>query len=147
MLESIISNRKTYHKIILDYISDYTYRSDRYNADYSVAIVLCDSDIHLGSFLEHTRQTDKFIILEKNLCCIVLDSSPSNVGIKAASNIQTEFQSINFGKELFTCVVTFKDYNDENKMIHTLFDILKYAVSYKIDTMVVDQGHMLRNNH
>lgn len=141
-----MANRKKYHKIILDYINDFTYRSDRYNADYSIAIVLCDSDINLGNFLQHTRQTDKFIILEKNLCCVVLDSSPSEVGIKAASNIQTEFQSINFGKELFTCVVTFKDYNDEYKMINSLFDILEYALSYRIDNVVVDQGQVLRDN-
>ena len=147
MLESILTNRKKYHKIIADYIDDYTYRSDRYDADYSVAVILCDSDIHLGNFLQHIRQTDKFIILEKNLCCIILDSSPSDVGIKAASNIQTEFQSMNFGKELFTCVVTFKDYNDEYKMINSLFDILEYALSYKIDNIVVDQNQMLSQNH
>ena len=61
--------------------------------------------------------------------------------------MQSEFQSMNFGKELFTCIVTFKDYNDENKMINTLFDILKYALSYKVDNLVVDQNQMLSQNH
>jgi hypothetical protein len=147
MLESIMSNRNKYHKIISDYISDFTYRGNRYNEDYSVAIMLCDADINLGDFLHHTRQTDKFIVLERNFCCVVLDSSPSVVGIKAASNIQTEFQNKNFGKELFTCVVTFKDYDDEYKMINSLFDILEYTLSYEIDNIVVDQNLMQAQNH
>lgn len=147
MFESILSNRKKYHEIIVDYISDFTYRSDRYNEDYSIAVILCDSSIDLGNFLHHTRQTDKFIVLEKNLCCVILDSSSSDVGIKAASNIQTEFQSKNFGKHLFTCVVTFKDYNDEYKMINSLFDILEYALSYNISNFVVDKDQMPSQNH
>jgi len=142
-----MSERKKHQKIIAEYISDFTYRSNRYNEDYSIAVMLCDADINLGHFLHHIRQTDKFIVLEKNLCCVVLDSSPPDVGIKAASNIQTEFQDKNFGKRLFTAVATFKDYDDEYKMINSLFDILEYAISYEIDNIVVDQNLMQAQGH
>jgi len=148
MINVVKNNRQKYLQEIISHLDDYSYRSKRYNIEFSLAIGLCNESIDLTTFINFKRKTDTFITLETNLCCIVLDCTAADSAIKTASNLLSVFQSKYFNKELFTAVVTSKDYDDNNnRMINDLFDILDYSVSNNMDNLVLDQSQMLEQNH
>ena len=144
MINLIKTNRNNYLSMIHDNMNEYSYRNKRYNINYAVAVGLCDNDIALNNFGNLARETDKFIILEDNLCSIILDCTPVHHAIKAASNMQTAFQNQYFNKSLFTSVVSSEDYTCNHKMINSLFDTLEYAITENMDNMVVDAHHLMR---
>ncbi len=147
MREQIKIDRKKYYKEILDNLDEYAYRDKRYHINFSLAIGLSDETIDLSEFKNSKRKTDKFISLEKNLYCIVLDCTNDNSEIKATLNLQHEFQEKHFGKKLFIGVVCSKDYDNENNMINSLFDILEYSIDNNMNGIVVDKSQMLTQNH
>jgi len=145
MISQIKENRiNSYQKEILEKIDNFSYRFKRYNQHFSLAIGFCDESIDMRNFGENKRQTDLFIILEKNLCCIVLDCAPSGCDIKAASNLLSQFQNSFFDKEIFTCVISSEEVQESSKMVSQLFDILIYSLERNMNNMIVDSQQMLR---
>ena len=142
-IEVLRAKRQDYHKNIKSALEHYAYRGDRYDIDFSVAIGLSDNDIDLRPFSSYTRKSDAFLILEKNLCCVVLDCTPAGGGMKAAENMLVGFQQRFFGRSLYSSVVWYREYRDVNKMVHHLFDILEYSISNNMDNMVVDPTQVI----
>lgn len=122
-------NRQKYQKAIVNNLDDYLYRSKRYHVDFSLAIAFCNTKVDFNNLISRKRKTDKLIVLEDNLCCIVLDCAPADCAAKAASNLQNDFKKKYSDKELFTCVVTSKDYENGNSMVNSLLDILEHSIS------------------
>jgi len=143
MIELLKTNRRKYLSVINEKIQDFSYRSERYNQKFSIAIGLCNEDVSLSSFSSYTRQTDEFIILEDNLCCIVLDCAPQGSGIKAATNMLSGFQHNYFGKTLYSSVVCSSEHSSSTQMVHQLFDVLEYSIANNMDNMVVDPEQMM----
>lgn len=142
-LEKLRDKRRVYHKNIRESLEHYAYRGDRYNIDFSVAIGLSDEDIDLTPFGSYTRKTDAFLILEKNICCVVLDCTPPGGGMKAAENMLVGFQQRFFSRSLYSSVVWYHEYRDVSKMVHHLFDVLEYSLSNNMDNMVVDPTQII----
>ena len=142
-LEKLKKNRRKYHKNIKEAVEHYAYRGDRYNINFSIAIGVSDEDIDLSSFSEFTRKSDAFLILEKNICCIILDCTPPGGGMKAAGNMLTGFQQRFFGRSLYSSVVCYSDYQDINKMVNHLFDVLEFAIDHNMDNLVVDPSQVI----
>lgn len=145
MISMIKENRSKYQKIIVDKIDDYFYKRTRYDQHFSLAVVLSSPDIDISVFNEHNRQTDMFIVLEKNLCCEIFDGTTEESGIKAASNLLTSFESHFYTKRIVISIVYSKDYNTSSQMVHRLFDILDYAYSHKLENMVVDNSLVIKD--
>ncbi len=143
MLQQIQKNRANYLEIIQDRIEAFLYRSERYDLNFSLAIGYCSNDVDLSGFGQYIRSTDEFIILEKNICCIVLDCAPAGSGVKAATNMLSNFQHNYFGKTLYSSVVCSEDHNNSTQLINQLFDVLSYSISHNMDNMVVDPQQML----
>jgi len=143
LLKLIRDNREKYTSIIDRYMQDFVYRSKRYEQHFSLSIGLCDFDTDLKSFESFIRQTDKFIILEDNMCCVILDCAPSCSGLKAANNMLAGFQSRYFSKSLFSSVVSSDEKKENLQMINELFYILEYAINNNMDNTVVDSESML----
>lgn len=145
MLKIIKEHRKQYHKKILNNLDDYIYRKERYNLDFSIAIGICDTTVDMSGFNKYIRKTDCFIVLENYLCIVIFDGISIDNAIKAASNLQTKFQSENFGKQLFVGVADPNDYHNDDygfKMVHSLFDILEHAISHNNEHEVVDYAQL-----
>lgn len=141
----IKENRSKYQTIIVNRIDDYFYKRKRYDQHFSLAIGLFDPDIDLTVFDEHSRQTDIFIKLERNLYCEVFDGTTAGSGIKAASNLLTIFESHFYGKRVFASIVFSKDYDTSSQMVHRLFDILEYSYSNNMQNIIVDNSLMLKD--
>ncbi|MCW8896133.1 hypothetical protein [Sulfurimonas sp.] len=146
MQNLIKDNFQKYYKLIMDNLEEYSYREKRYGVEYSLTLWLSDNNVNFKDFIDHKRKTDMFIELEKNLCCIILDSTTSQNAIKATSNLQTAFQNKNFGKKLYTSVVFSEDYENNENMIKDLFYVLEYSISNNMDNIVIDKSQMLLQN-
>ena len=144
LLKLVRDNKTKYLSIIEDKIKDYMYRSERYGQKFSLSIGLCNFGVDLRDFESFIRQTDEFIILEDNLCCIILDCAPSCNGIKAANNMLAGFQSRYFSKALYSSVVSSDDFPDKDKLLRELFYVLEYAINNNMDNIVVDSDSMIR---
>lgn len=145
MINMIKKNRSEYQKIIVDKIDDYFYKRTRYEQHFSLAVVLSTPELNISVFNEHNRQTDMFVVLEKNLCCEVFDGTTEESGIKAASNLLSNFESHFFTKRIVISIVFSKNYSTSTQMVHRLFDILEYAYSHKLENMVVDNSLMIKD--
>ncbi|MGB5965582.1 MAG: hypothetical protein WBF77_04940 [Sulfurimonadaceae bacterium] len=145
MINIIKENRSKYHNIIVNKIDDYFYKRKRYGQHFSLAVGLSDPDINLSVFNEHNRQTDMFIVLEKNLCCEVFDGTSAESGIKAAAILLTSFESHFYTKRIFASIVFSNDYDTSSQMVNRLFDILEYAFSHNMENMVVDNSLMIKD--
>ncbi len=145
MIDTIKENRRKYLNIIVNRIDDYFYKRKRYSQHFSLAIALSDPDVDISAFNEHNRQTDMFIVLEKNLCCEVFDGTTAESGIKAAGILLTDFESRFYTKRIFTGIVFSNDYNTSSQMVNRLFDILEYAYANKMENVVVDDTLMIKD--
>lgn len=146
MIDMINDNYEEFHQKIFDKLSDYSYREQRYNLDFSIVIALCDENVDSSKLINIKRQTDELIILKDNLFCIVLDGASSASEVKAASHIQTEFLNMFGDKKLFIAVVTVQDYINHNDMIDSLFKVLKYSIVSNTHNIIVDKDLTLHNS-
>ena len=145
MINMIKENRQLYHSIVVNKIDDYFYKRKRYDQHFSLALALSYPDTDIKAFNEHHRQTDKFIVLEKNLCCEIFDGTTAESGIKALSILLTSFENHFYTKQIFTSIVFSKDYDTSSQMVNRLFDILEYAYSHRMENVVVDNSLMIKD--
>jgi len=142
MIKLLREKRKIYLDKIISNLNEYSYRSKRYNFEFSLALGLADEKINLEKFAEMKRMTDTYIHLENNLYCIILDGTSADTAIKATSNLQTMFQRQYFNVKLFISVVSSSEYNSEYVMVNSLFDIIEYAINNNMDNQVMDRGQI-----
>ena len=145
LINLIQDNKKKYASIIQERINNFSYRSQRYGHVFSLSIALCEEGIDLRGYCNHKRKSDEFIVLEENLCCLVLDCTDTSSGVKAANNILTSFQSHNFSKTLYSSIISSDEHPESEKMIHELFYVLKYAIENNMDNIVVDAHSMFKD--
>lgn len=143
MIKLIRNKRKQYHKTIMDQLEHYSYRHERYNFNFSLAIGLSVDELDLRAFETFKRKTDEFVILEEFLCALVLDGSDVDTAIKATSNVQTQFQTNYFNKKLYVVVASAHDYDNKKSMVNALFDMLEYAIKHEMDSVILDKSQLL----
>ena len=142
MIKLLREKRKTYLNKIIAQLDPFLYRSLRYNFEFSLALGIADERINLENFVHAKRKTDAYIHLEDNLYCMVLDGTNADSAIKATSNLQTMFQRKYFNVKLFISVVSSIEYNNENVMVNSLFDIIEYSINHNMDNQVMDRGQI-----
>jgi len=139
LLEDIRINQKEYEKKILESIKDFTYNFERYSANFSLAIGAACNEIDMEKFSQLIRETDKFIILDNHICCIVFPFTDAEQGIKATSNLLNEFEMKFFSQKIYTGVVNAAECNSSEKQIKGLFDILKSSVENGMNNIPLDK--------
>jgi len=145
LLQLIDENREKYTTLISEKIKNFIYREKRYGQHFSLTVGLTEVGVDLTDYEEHIRQTDEFIILEDNLCCIILDSTSSESGLKAANNMLAGFQSHHFSKPLYSSVVSSDEYPEEQKLVDELFYVLKYSIKNNMDNIVIDAHSLFKD--
>ena len=119
--------------------SDFQYRLERYNIDYSIAVGFTKGiDIDLNAFQNHIRNSDRFVVLSKNMYAVILDCADEQCGLKAANNLLTKFQHQYFACPLFASVVNGSNYTNVKDMFRSLFHLLEYGVTHNFDNQVLD---------
>lgn len=138
LLEQIRVNRKQYEEAILTSIKDDVYNYERYKANFSLAIGAACSNVDLENFSNMIRPTDKFIILDEYLCCVVFPFTDAQQGIKAASNLLSKFESQFFSEKIYLGVVNAQECSTPEGLISRLFDILKSSIENGMENMPLD---------
>lgn len=132
MLNFEKNNRQKYLEDIISNLEEYAYRSKRYHVNFAIALGFCNREVNLSDFIGIKRKTDKYISLEKNLCCVVFDCIDSQTSIRAAENLQSQLQSNCLERELFLGVVTSLEYESPAKMANFLFDMLEKSLPEQV---------------
>lgn len=138
LLKNISDNRKQYEEEVLKSIKDYCYNYERYKANFTLAIGAICSEIDMGSFAKLIRETDRFIVLDAHICCIVFPFTDANQGLKAASNLLSEFESKFFSEKIYIGVENAGECSSCEKQVERLFDILKYSIENGMQNMPLD---------
>jgi hypothetical protein len=138
LLEQIRTNRKRYEETIINSIQDYIYNYDRYKANFTMAIGAACNNVDLESFSSMIRPTDKFIILDEQLCCVIFPFTDAEQGIKAASNLLSKFESQFFSEKIYLGVVNAEECSTPEGLISRLFDILKSSIENGMENMPLD---------
>jgi len=138
LLEDIQVNYFKHAQTILDSIKNELYEHDRYNVNYSLAIGATNSKLDMQGFAKLIRETDKFIILNEHICCMVFPFTDAAQGIKAASNLLSKFEIRFFSEKIYIGVVNAQTYETPMKQIEKLFEILKYAIENGMQNIPLD---------
>lgn len=125
MLQIIKNSRPSYSQEIINKLDEYSYRNKRYQINFALALIYCKKDINLDEIIDIQRRTDKFIPLDKNLCCVVFDSIDYASSKKVASNLQKQVEESCLNEDLFIGVITSIEYESASKMTNYLFNMLE----------------------
>lgn len=141
MLATIKKNRSSYSQEIINKLDEYSYRSKRYQINFALLLIYCKKDINLAEIIDVKRRTDRYISLDKNLCCVVFDCIDSESSKKAASNLQKQVQQSCLNEDLFIEVITSMECESTSKMTNHLFDTLeKFLYNLGVDNKLAAIG-------
>lgn len=147
MINSFNEQRKRFQAQLITQSAEYHYRFSRHHLFYSIALIyVAEADIDFTTFKKHLRLSDQIILLESNLCAIILDGTNEDHGIKAAENLLSSLQHICFTKHLYMAVVTVNSDDTEFQTVHDLFDLLGYAINHNMDNSVIERSQILKND-
>ena len=138
LLEDIKINHQKYVEQILEAIQNEIYQYERYEVNFSLAIGATCSKVDMEGFAKLIRETDKFIILDEHICCVVFPFTDAGGGIKAASNLLSKFEMQFFSEKVYIGIVNAKDCETPAKQTEALFQILKYAIENGMQNMPLD---------
>jgi len=138
LLDKVQLNRHKYGQTILDALKDQIYECERYKVNFSLALGATLSDIDMHKFSEMIRETDKFIILDNNICCIVFPFTDYAQGVKAASNLLSKFEMKFFSEKIYLGIANTEECPAPDIHVQQLFDILIYAVSNGMNNLPID---------
>ncbi|MBE0513725.1 hypothetical protein [Sulfurimonas sp.] len=125
MLQIIKDSRPSYSQEIINKLDEYSYRNKRYQINFALVLIYCKKDINLDEIIDVQRRTDRYISLDKNLCCVVFDSIDYASSKKVASNLQKQVEESCLNEEFFMGVITSIEYESASKMTNYLFNMLE----------------------
>ena len=139
LLSEIQENQSQYQETILNDISDYIYRDERYKSHFAIMLMTIEENFYDKEVFDSIlRKTDKLIVLSKNLYAIVFDSVANKSFIKAAENIHYALENKHTNK-FFLSVVDSENYQgDFFAMVYKTFEILEFAIEHNISNIVLD---------
>ncbi len=138
LLEDLRQNRKDYEKKVLESIKDNIYQRERYNVDFTLALGATPSEMDMEIFSTLIRESDRFIILDKHICCVVFPFTNSADGIKATSNLLSKFEMKFFSQKIYLSIVNANDCDTSDHQIQKLFDVLKFSIEHGMANMPLD---------
>lgn len=135
--------RQAYQKKLVESAMDFSYRYERYNVNYSIALGYSPEEIDLSPMSQFIRDTDIFLVLDDHTCAILLDCADDERGLKAANNLLTKFQGNAFDTPLYSAIVTASNYSDSEKMVRELFYLIDFAIANNTNQQVIDHTQII----
>ena len=145
-LNYINNNRHSFCKKIMDNITEYIYRQKRYKTNFSLVLIYSKEKaaINPDDFRKKLRHTDKLIVLNENLACVVFDSTAETSYVKAAENLNKILENMDYKNNFFLSVADSEDFDfNYLEMINKLCDRLEYAVKNKLCNRVVYEDYLI----
>ena len=124
LIEQVLENYNSYKNTILRNIEDFSYRKVRYYVDFTVALYISQKELDSNFIKEQIRDTDRILMLDKNLVVVIFDFAKEEAGFKAAENLLSKIEPALFGAELFISVANSHGMIDDDEQIRKAFDTL-----------------------
>jgi len=124
LIEQVLENYNSYKNTILRNIEDFSYRKVRYYVDFTVALYISQKELDSDFIKEQIRDTDRILMLDKNLVVVIFDFAKEEAGFKAAENLLSKIEPALFGAELFISVANSHGMIDDDEQIRKAFDTL-----------------------
>lgn len=132
--------QKQYAPTILDLVEEYDHRYRRHGLQYSIALFYAnDKSVDFNFFKDGIRCTDRFIAFEKNFAVFVFDNASGEGAIKAANNMLSKYEMKHFSQKVYASVASIDGYATTTELIVKAFHTIKFAVSEKMENVVVDE--------
>jgi len=128
----------TEYKKVSDLCDEHFYRFLRYKANFSMALFYSTDSLDLELFKNNLRQTDKLLQLQHNLCCIVLDMTTQEEGLKASENLLYAHEAKHFSNQLFVAFASTQEYPVQNDLKSHLFSFLNFAIKENCNNQIID---------
>ncbi len=118
--------RQKYSNEVIHTLEEYSYRYKRYHINFALALCYCSKEeAVLSELVDIKRKTDRFILLENNLCCVIFDCIDHKTSKKAAQNLEAQIQEHCTNKDYFMRAVSSLECESASKMCNGLFDTLE----------------------
>jgi hypothetical protein len=118
--------RQKYCNEVIHALEEYSYRYKRYQINFALALCYCTKEeTALAELVDIKRKTDRFLPLEKNLCCVVFDCIDNESSKKAARSLEIQIQEHCEDEECFMRVASSVEYESASIMCNVLFDALE----------------------
>ena len=138
LVEHIRSHQGAYEEKILDAMEPFMYQKERYRVDYTLAIGATLAEVDLPAFSEMVRKTDKFVVLDENVCVIIFGFNLPEQGIKAASNMLSKFEMKFFSSEIYLGIINSQEELKAKDQVKKLFETLCYGVQHSMSNTPLD---------
>jgi hypothetical protein len=138
LLEELKLNRKVYEQKVLTSIKDDIYQNERYDVNFTLALGATCSEVDMEEFSGLIRESDRFIILDKHICCVVFPFTDSAQGVKATSNLLSKFEMKFFSQKIYLSIVNARDCETPEHHVQKLFDVLKFSIQHGMHNMPLD---------
>ncbi len=128
-LRIVFHNRQSKNKFFKDLLNDYEYNYGRYTTPYAFALIyLLNGNLSDEFLSSSTRQTDKFVLVEDRLYCIVFENMPESKALKGLSNKITQIEAMHFGIPIYSSIVYRNECNDVTDLINKASILLDMAI-------------------
>jgi len=118
--------RQRYCNEVIHALEEYSYRYKRYHINFALALCYCSKDgALLSDLVDIKRKTDRLILLDDNLCCVVFDCIDDETSKKAAQNLEAQIQGHCTNGDYFMRVLSSIECESALKMCDSLFDALE----------------------
>jgi len=125
--------------------AEYFYRYQRYDAHFSMALFYSHEPLDEALFIDAIRESDKHLILQDNLICVVFDMTSNDRGLKASENLLALYEAKHFGKKFYASYVSMEDFATKEAMRSQLFSLLNYAIKENKYNQITDGYYELEH--
>jgi len=139
LLKKIEKNYSRYKDELLDVVTKYNYRYNRYNHSYSLVLFASTATIMQDFLLDLVRQTDRIVVFDKEFFGIVFDSVDEKAGLKASENILVNLEPAVFGKKIFVSVLNATEASDEDALVRKSLEVLINEIKLGVDDIPMSQ--------
>jgi hypothetical protein len=125
-------------------VKNYIYRDTRYNIPFSISLFYCNETIDgvKEKFEQTLRKTDKLIVLNEYIWCVILDNIEESFHVRATENTCIRLLNFNTHKKIFSATVNSQEFdNDHLKMENSLFERVQYGLKNNVDEIVICQDY------
>lgn len=146
ILDYIKNHRRSAYKIIIDNITEYKYRQERYKTNFALVAIYSKEKtaINPDELRKMLRFTDKLIILTEDLACVVFDSTSDDSYVKAAENLNTILKNLDYKNNFFLSAADSEDFDlNYLEMTNKLCDRLEFAIENKLCNTVIYEDYLI----
>ena len=141
MVKELMEYQERHLEEILKAMHTFEEEFKRCGGVFTAILVYGTGSLRDTTILERTRHTDQLFKLEENLFLIILSETNIKGGIVAAEKLLPNL-SKKTGENVYVAVTESRKGREGTLMVHTLFNILEFAIKHHHENEVLDNSYL-----